>query len=190
VTPNDNIFHQVGPSRWKGYVESMSSNCSTSGPNVLARHDPAEYYTDLGASCAVDDVPLGTATSGALLTDVNAGTLPTFATVTPNAIDDMHDGSIAQGDAWLSKWLPIITSGPDYQSGHLTILIVWDEGSGSGNVPSRVPMLAISPYVPHGTSSATAFTHYSLLKAAEDVAGVPELGAAASANSLRSAFGF
>ena len=135
-------------------------------------------------------MPLGTASSGALRTDINAGTLPTFATVTPNAIDDMHDGSIAQGDTWLSLWMSIITSGPDYQSGHLTVLVVWDEGSGSGNVASTVLMLAISPYVAHGTRSATAFTHYSLLKAAEDVAGVPELGAASSAQSLRSAFGF
>jgi len=51
-------------------------------------------------------------------------------------------------------------------------------------------MLAISPYAVPGTSSATAFTHYSLLKAAEDVAGVSELGLAATANSLRTAFGF
>ena len=190
VTSNNNIFNQVGPSRWKGYVESMSSNCSTSGPNVLARHNPAEYYTDLRATCAVDDVPLGTTKSGALRSDVNAGTLPAFATVTPNAVDDMHDGSIARGDAWLSQWMSIITSGPDYRSGHLTVLVVWDEGSGSGNVPSTVLMLAISPYVQNGVRSATGFTHYSLLKAAEDVAGVPELGAAASAHSLRSAFGF
>ena len=55
---------------------------------------------------------------------------------------------------------------------------------------STVLMLAISPYVVPGTSSATAFTHYSLLKAAEDVAGVSELGNAATANSLRTAFGF
>jgi hypothetical protein len=110
--------------------------------------------------------------------------------VVPNAQDDMHDGTVAKGDTWLSGWMPIITSGPDYLAGRLTILIVWDEGSGSGVVPSTVLMMAVSPYVPHGARSATAFTHYSLLKAAEDVAGVPELGSAASANSLRTAFGF
>ena len=122
--------------------------------------------------------------------DVVGGTLPKFATVTPNLNDDMHDGTIAQGDAWLSQWIPVITAGPDYQPGHLTIIVVWDEGSGSGNSASCVAMIAMSPYVVPGTKSSTSFTHYSMLKAAEDVAGVPELGSAATANSLRTAFGF
>ncbi len=189
-TANNNIFNQVGPTHWKSYAESMTSNCSGSGSSVAARHIPAEYYTDLASSCATNVVPLGTTTSGALHTDIAAGTMPTFTTVTPNQINNMHDGTITQGDNWLSAWMPMITSGPDYQSGHLTIIIVWDEGSGSGNTASTVLMLAISPYVVPGTSSATAFTHYSLLKAAEDVAGVSELGSAATANSLRTAFGF
>ena len=189
-TANNNIFNQVGPTHWKSYAESMTSNCSGSGPSVASRHIPAEYYTNLASSCATNVVPLGTTTSGALHADVAAGTIPTFTTVTPNQINNMHDGTITQGDNWLSTWIPVITSGPDYQSGHLTILIVWDEGSGSGNIASTVAMLAISPYVVPGTSSATAFTHYSLLKAAEDVAGVSELGLAATANSLRTAFGF
>ena len=189
-TANNNIFNQVGPTHWKSYAESMTSNCSGSGPSVASRHIPAEYYTNLASSCATNVVPLGTTTSGALHADVAAGTIPTFTTVTPNQINNMHDGTITQGDNWLSTWIPVITSGPDYQSGHLTILIVWDEGSGSGNIASTVAMLAISPYGVPGTSSATAFTHYSLLKAAEDVAGVSELGLAATANSLRTAFGF
>jgi len=189
-TANNNIFNQVGPTHWKSYAESMTSNCSGSGPSVASRHIPAEYYTNLASSCATNVVPLGTTTSGALHADVAAGTIPTFTTVTPNQINNMHDGTITQGDNWLSTWIPVITSGPDYQSGHLTILIVWDEGSGSGNIASTVAMLAISPYAVPGTSSATAFTHYSLLKAAEDVAGVSELGLAATANSLRTAFGF
>ena len=189
-TANNNIFNQVGPTHWKSYAESMTSNCSGSGSSVAARHIPAEYYTNLASSCATNVVPLGTTTSGALHTDVAAGTLPTVTTVSPNLLNDMHDGTITQGDNWLSTWMPVITSGPDYQSGHLTILIVWDEGSGSGNTASTVAMLAISPYVVPGTSSATAFTHYSLLKAEEDVAGVSELGLAATANSLRTAFGF
>ena len=184
LTGNDNIFNQVGGS-WRGYAESMSGNCSNSGPAYASRHNPAEYYTDL-SNCATNDVPMGTTTSGALHSDVISGTLPTFSTVTPNLNDDMHDGTIQQGDTWLAGWIPQITSSPDYTSGHLAVLIVWDEGSSDNNVA----MIAMSKYVTPGTVSTTAFTHYSLLKAAEDIAGVPELGNAAAANSLRTAFGF
>lgn len=191
TTAAANLFEQVGPSGWKGYAESMTSACQrSSSGEYVSRHNPAVYYTDLGAACSADDVPLGSVTSGALLSDVQAGTLPTVSTVTPNLIDDMHDGTVADGDAWLSQWIPVITSGPDYRSGRLTVVIAWDEGSGSGNAASTVDAVVMSPYVPAGTRSATLFTHYSLLKAEEDVAGVPELGQAASANSLRTAFGF
>jgi hypothetical protein len=190
LTANENIFDQVGVSGWRSYVESMSGNCSSTGTDYLARHNPALYYTDLDSACAIDDVPMGTPASGPLAEDVASGTLPTFSTVTPDVDDDMHDGSTAQGDAWLAGWIPVITAGPDYQSGDLTIVIVWDEGSGSGNVASTVPMIVLSPYITPGTTSSTPFTHDSLLKAAEDVAGVPELAGAYTAGDLRTAFGF
>ena len=188
---NDNIFNQVGPSGWKAYAESMTTNCQAgSSGSYATKHNPAAYYTDVSAQCLTNDVPMGTTSSGALHDDVVGGTLPTFSTVTPDLNNDMHNGSIQQGDSWLAGWIPQITAGPDYRSGRLTIIIVWDEGSGSGNAPSTVAMIAMSPYIAPGTKSSTSFTHYSLLKAAEDVAGVPELGGAATANDLRTAFGF
>ncbi len=191
TTGNNNIFDQVGPSEWKGYAESMTSNCQTSDSGeYVARHNPEVYYNDLGPTCGQDDVPLGTTTGGNLISDIDNGTLPRVSTVTPNLIDDMHDGTIAQGNAWLSTWIPKIVAGPDYRSGDLTVVIVWDEGSGSGNVASTVPAIVLSPFVPAGTVSDVSFTHYSLLKAEEDITGVPELGLADSANSLRAVFGF
>jgi len=190
LTANDNIFHQVGASGWRAYAESMSANCSTTGSAYASKHNPAEYYTDVSGQCPTNDVPMGTTTAGALHSDVVGGTLPKFSTVTPNLDDDMHDGSIQQADSWLAGWIPQITGGPDYQAGRLTIIIVWDEGSGSGNVASTVAMIAMSPFITPGTTSSTHFTHYSLLKAAESVAGVSELGGAATANNLRTTFGF
>jgi hypothetical protein len=191
LSGDDNIFDQVGPTGWKGYAESMTSNCQAgSSGTYAARHDPALYYTDVSAQCPTNDVPMGTTSSGALHTDVVDGTLPTFSTVTPNLDDDMHDGTVAQGDTWLAGWIDQIVAGPDYRSGRLGIVVVWDEGSGDGDVASNVAMIAMSPYVVPGTRSSTYFTHYSLLRAAEDVAGVPGLAGAATANSLRTAFGF
>ena len=190
LTNNNNIFNQVGPEGWKAFAESMSASCSNTGDAYASKHNPAEYYIDIGAQCPKNDVPLGTTSAGALHNAVVAGTLPRFSTVTPNPNNDMHDGTIAQGDAWLASWIPQITAGPDYQSGNLTIIIVWDEGSGEGNVASTVAMIAMSTYITPGTKSSNYFTHYSVLKAAEDLAGVPELAAAAHANSLRTAFDF
>jgi hypothetical protein len=191
-TSSENIFDQVGPSGWKAYAQSMPTACDTSNSGAyLSRHNPAVYYTDLGAACAADDVDSGTPTSGALATDIANGTLPTFSTLTPDVNNDEHNGTLAQADAYLGSWIPQIVAGPDYSSGQLAIVIVYDEGSGSGtDVSSTVPAIVMSRSVAPGTVSTTGFTHYSLLKAAEDIAQVPELNNAAAANDLRAAFGF
>ncbi len=191
-TPAENIFDQVGPSAWKGYAQSMPGNCapSNSGP-YLSRHNPAVYYTDLGLACLGNDVNIGTPAGGALEADIVNGTLPTFATLTPDVNNDQHDGTLQQADSYLASWINEIVAGPDYQSGRLAIAIVYDEGSGSGtNSPSTVPAIFMSPFIQRGRTSGLRFTHYSLLAAAEDIAGVHRLGNAATAENLRAAFGF
>jgi hypothetical protein len=187
-----NIFSQVGPSGWKGYAESMPTSCGPSDSGLyLPRHNPAVYYTDLGASCASNDIEIGTPSAGSLHSDIVNGTLPTFATITPNVDNDQHNGTLAQADAYLGSWIPQIVAGPDYQSGRLAIVIVYDEGAGSGtNSASTIAAVFMSPFIRPGTVVGTRFTHYSLLAAAEDIAGVPRLGNAASAANLRTAFGF
>ena len=82
--------------------------------------------------------------------------------------------------------LPQLIGGRDYQAGNLAIVITFDEdGGGSGN---QVYTAVISPFTTPGTRSATSFTHYSLLRTAEEILGVPLLGSAAGASSMRSAF--
>ena len=191
-TSTENIFDQVGPGGWKGYAQSMPGTCaqSNSGP-YLSRHNPAVYYTDLGLACLGNDINIGTPAGGALHTDIVNGTLPTFATVTPDVNNDQHDGTLQQADSYLASWISQIVAGPDYQSGRLTIAIVYDEGSGSGtNSPSIIPAIFMSQFIAPGRTSGVEFTHYSLLAAAEDIAGVPRLGNAATASDLRAAFGF
>ena len=188
TTGADNIFNQVGPSGWKGYVESMPAACDgVSTGTYDAQHNPAAYYSDVSAQCPTNDVPMGSPSSGALHADVALGTLPTFSTVTPDLQDDMHDGTIQQADSWLAGWIPQVVAGPDYRSGHLVVVIIWDEGSSVG---STVPMIVMSEGIVPGTKSSIPFDHLSLLKAAEGVSGVSQLAGAASANDLRSAFGF
>jgi len=178
------IFGQV---RSKSYEESMPSNCygSDSYP-YSAHHNPEAYYTPVAADCAVNDVPMGTASSGNLLNDVSAGTLPAFSFVTPNECDDTHDCSVATGDSFLSTLLPKIFAGPDYQAGRLAVFLTWDENDGSAG--NHVPMIVASPYTAAGTQVGTAYNHYSFLRTVEQALHVPLLGNAASANSMLTAF--
>jgi len=192
----DSVFGQVAASgrQWRGYAESMPSNCSLTNTRdglYLVRHAPAPYYLPERAHCADWDVPLGTLSSGHLHDDVAAGTLPAFSFVTPNACNDMHGASsctkppVASGDAWLAQWIPAIMAGPDYTSGRLTILIVWDEGSMLSN---HIPAIVISPGTRH-VSDATKWTHCSTLRTVNELLGLTPLGCAARTTSLVQAFG-
>jgi trimeric autotransporter adhesin len=183
----DNIFRQqeVAGKSWRGYAEAMTSNCQQTNSGTYAvRHNPAAYYTNL-ANCGTWDVPLGTTASGALISDVNNGTLPAYSTVVPDLCNDGHDCSTATMDAWVAAWIPKITAGPDYQQGRLAIVIAWDESEGANPL---IPAFVLSAHTAAGTTSGTAFDHYSLLRTTEEITGVPLLGNAATATSMRSAF--
>jgi phosphatidylinositol-3-phosphatase len=156
--------------------------------SYAVRHNPEAYYTNIRTTCNSDNVPMGTTTSGAFVNALTSGTLPKFSFVTPNLPNDMHDCSIATGDAWLQNWVPKITASPSYQAGSTVLIITWDEDDGhSGN---QVATIVVSPCTTPGATSGTAFTHYSLLRTTEELLGISTfLGNAASATSMRSAFG-
>jgi hypothetical protein len=179
---------------WKAYEESMPTNCATSNSGEYAvRHDPPPYFPGLAAGCATFDVPY-TQLAG----DLANNSLPAFSFITPNLIDDMHDGTIADGDTWLATNLPPILNSPAYTGGTTAVFITWDEGTGgktgedcatNTTDPScLVPTIVISPSTPVGTTSAALFNHYSLLGTAEQLLDLPALGQAASTATMTSAF--
>src|SRR5438105_1694959 len=71
-------------------------------------HHPWAYVPGGTAACRSGDVPAGTPSGGALASAVRAGTLPNVGLITPNLINDAHDGTLGQADAWLRRWIPVI----------------------------------------------------------------------------------
>ena len=190
VTSAASIFGQG--ETWKAYEESMPSSCQkTNSGEYAVRHNPPPYFTKL-RGCATFDVPYTR-----LASDLSAGKLPAFSFVTPNLIDDMHDGTVADGDNWLAANLPTILTSREYTSGSTAVFITWDEGEGGTattcatnktDVGCHVATIVISPSTKAGTRSATLFNHYSLLGTAEQLLGLPALGRAAAFPTMTSAF--
>lgn len=182
LTSAPSIFGQG--ETWKSYEETMPSNCYPQNFGEYAvRHNPAPYYTTL-QGCATEDVPYTQ-----LATDLAGNTLPAFSFITPNVIDDMHDGTIADGDNWLAANLPTILNSPEYQSGSTAVFVTWDEGEGgtsnqcatnTTDVGCRVATIVISPSTVPGTTSGRLFNHYALLGTAEQLLKLPKLGEAAN----------
>jgi hypothetical protein len=106
--------------------------------------------------------------------------------IVPNMCHDMHDCSVADGDAWLKSFLPGILSSDAFGADGM-VLITFDEGVG-GPGGGRVATLVISPAGKLAFTSATKHDHYSLLRTIEDVWGMPCLAETCTANTLREFF--
>jgi phospholipase C len=183
----DNLFRQVrnGGGTARTYAESMPTPCwaGETGEYTYITN-PALYYSSLGdaAACLADDVPMGTIGSGALAADIDAGTLPTFANLVPDLCGNSHDCPVAAGDAWLAQWVPRILAGANYRTQATAVFVVWDEFT-------PMPFIVVSPTTRPGTVVSSSLDHYGLLRTTEEMLGLPFLGRAGSAASMRPGFG-
>jgi Phosphoesterase family len=182
----DNLFRQVRTAGLteKSYAEGMSRNCSNKGTTYAPKHNPALYMWgghDRQA-CRADDLPMGSISSGPFIDDLQAGTLPNFSFIAPNLCHDTHDCGVATGDVYLRTLMDNILANSLYRQGHTAVVVVWDEDT-------PVPNIVVSPSVHPGTVVESTLSHYSLLRATEDIFGLPRLLSAADAPDLRAATG-
>ncbi len=183
---SQSIFGQTG---WQVFAEGMPSPCvSQDSGNYAARHNPPLYFTSsaVQSACAASDLPLGSPGSGPLHDALQSGLAP-YTLIIPDLCHDEHDCPVATGDAWLGTWVPRILASKDYRNGSTVLFITYDEDD--HNESNRVYTVVVSPSTPPGTQSSTAFDHYSMLRTHEELLGLPLLGAADGATSMRAAFG-
>jgi hypothetical protein len=171
---------------WRVYAQDLPGRCSQSvgwrGPVDLVglpgwyarKHEPAITFNDIARSSS----------RCARITRL-AGFKPTaadFELIVPNMSNDMHDGTIAQGDSFLRAFVPLITSNAAFANSLL--VITWDEGGSNVGGGGRVATIVLSPHVAAGFTSDVAHTHYSVLRTIEDAWGLGCLNQACKANNL------
>jgi hypothetical protein len=177
------IFQQV--TSWKAYEESMPSACdpSTNG-EYATKHNPGPYYTSL-TSCAADDLPIAAlacdpsttstactpAPDNAFTKDLANDTLAQFTFITPNLLNEMHDGTITQADNWLYTYLPLVFQSKAYLRGDVAVMVLWDEQDTS-TFGGPTPNVFISPYITAGKVTSTLMNHFSMLRAWENALGI------------------
>jgi hypothetical protein len=112
--------------------------------------------------------------------------LPTVSFVVPDQNNDMHDGTIAQADAWLKSNIdPYVT----WAKAHNSLLIVtWDEDNSSAGNNNRIPTIMAGARVKAGVTVAQTYTSHNLLRTIEDVYGLSHSGNAASVKAVVGAF--
>lgn len=101
--------------------------------------------------------------------------LPTVSFVIPNLGNDIHDGSIAQGDQWLASHLGAYK---DWAATHNSLLVVTtdEDDKGHGN---HITTILTGAHV-RGGQYPTRTDHYGLLRTLLDSLEVSPFGAAAT----------
>ncbi|MFD9126406.1 alkaline phosphatase family protein [Kitasatospora sp. NPDC059571] len=158
---------------WASYNESLPSQGSTvcSSGNYAQKHNPWFGFSNVPTSSAY--------TFAQFPTDYT--TLPKVSFVVPNLCSDMHDCSVSTGDTWIKNNLGAYAA---WAQTHNSILVVtFDEDNKlSGN---KIPTVLYGQHVAAGSSSATTYNHYNVLRTLEDLAGLSaHAGNAASASDI------
>ena len=172
----DNIVRHMLPAgvTWKSYASALPYVGYT-GFNVgtyVKRHNPLAYFTDVAnGSQKMNLVPY----APNFRQDVANGTLPEYSYVTPDVMEDAHDGTLAQADYWLKQNVPALLASPQFQQDGV-LFIVWDEGNIGPidwrNGGGRVATLVIGPKVKAEYKSTTFYNTQSVLRSSCDALGL------------------
>jgi acid phosphatase len=155
-----------------GSLVNSAGTTDSAGNQVYQRyHNP---WSDFSNVPAADNQPL-------TAFPTNFASLPTVSFVVPNFMDDMHDGTITQGDTWLQTNLGAYAT---WAMTHNSLLVVtWDDDV-TGSNPNQIATIIYGQQVQAGTF-ADSINHYSTLRTIEDLYGVTRLGSAATASTIQ-----
>ena len=166
---------------WKTYAEGLPAPgfLGASAGRYVKKHNPFVYFRDVLAQPRrlARVVPLTR-----LRSDLTARRLPDFSLVVPDLCHDMHDCSVATGDAWLAGFLPPLLESPEIRRS--VIFVVFDEGTTSEGGGGHIPSLVLGPAVKPGARSSAPLNHYSLLRTIESAWKLPLLGKSAQAKPI------
>ncbi len=164
---------------WRAYQEGMGAPCGlASHGRYAAKHDPFVYYNDVNGWDGTAFHPElrcndHVVNYSQLDADLAAHAMARYVFITPDLDDDMHDGSVAQGDAWLAREMPKIMADDSFKNGG-AIFLLWDEGGGSP-ASDDPPFIAISPQAKPGYVSHVDYDTSSYLKSVENMLGLEVL---------------
>jgi len=157
-----------------GYSESMPSvgftDCFAGGRLYARKHNPWVNLSDVPAS---SNQPFTN-----FPTDFTR--LPTVSFVVPNQQNDMHDGTIQQGDDWLKGHLDGYIQ---WAKTHNSLLILtWDEDDGSDT--NQITTIFAGAHVKAGQYGKT-INHYSVLSTIEYIYGLQYTNSASEGMAVK-----
>ncbi|MFZ1161613.1 alkaline phosphatase family protein [Mycobacterium sp.] len=161
-----------------GFAESLpapgSGECKAG--KYARKHVPWASFTNIPGSYSLP--------FSAFPAPLNYAGLPTVSMVIPNLDNDMHDGSIAQGDQWLYQNLSQYAAWA--KANNSLLILTWDEDD--NNSHNQIPTVFYGANVRPGSYNET-ISHYNVLSTLEQMYGLPKLGYAARAPAITDIWG-
>jgi len=163
---DDNVVRELlkAGKTWKSYAESLPSFGYLGGDSGLYKrgHNPFTYLSDVQSDSAqaANIVPFTQ-----FATDLANNALPQYSFIAPNNLNNAHDGSLGQADAWLQTNIAPLMASPAFQSKGL-LIITFDEGDQAdiNHGGGQVATLIISSTAKKGFQSQTLYQHESVLR--------------------------
>jgi hypothetical protein len=151
---------------WKVYAEGYPGGCflGAGAGRYVRRHVPFLDFANVTGNlerCTRSIVP-----ATAFDADVAARNLPKYALYIPDLDNDAHDTGVAFADAWLR-----MRFGPLFNDADLTrdtlFIITFDEGTVGS--PNTIYTAFYGAGISAGTTDATFYDHYSVLRTLEQI---------------------
>lgn len=191
----DNVVRELiaAGKTWKEYSEALPHAGYDGGDmgEYSEHHNPLSYMSDVRNNPAQQQnlVPFTQ-----LATDIANHTLPNYAFIVPDLLDDAHDGTLAQADAWLQTNIAPLLASPDFNSPNGGLLIITFDEAEDSDVEGgggHVAWIAVGPnatphYPPSGSQIPVRFyQHQSTCRFMMKLVGVSVFpGAAATAPDM------
>lgn len=224
VYPNhvETIANQLTATRrtWRAYMEDMGNDpnrepatcghvpigasdttqLATPKDQYAAKHDPFVYFH---AIIDTPDCRSNVVSLDSLAADLaDPGRTANFVFIAPSLCHDGHDkpcvdsepGGLVSANAFLERWVPVITHAAAFREDGLLIVTFdesWSDSTACCNEISgpnvrraglvgpgggRVGAVLLSPFIKPGTISNVRYNHYALLKSIDQIFGLPLLG--------------
>ncbi|MGA7922615.1 MAG: carboxypeptidase regulatory-like domain-containing protein, partial [Thermoplasmata archaeon] len=172
---------------WGSYLESMPGNCiysnGTGAPLYDRTHNPFVQYADIYDSKSTCDTHVQPLTAWNSTVVNTSAAPPTYSLIVPNTQDDMDVGTVAQGNAWLERFITPLMSKPWWNQ--TVVMLTFDEageehaepvfnGTTGGHVYFDV---LADPFISSaGENSTTFYTFFNVLTTTEWLLGLGGTG--------------
>jgi acid phosphatase len=166
---------------WRSYAEGLPAPGDTVCDSGLytRRHCPWVDWSNLDS---LNERPFTD-----LANDIEAGTLPRMAFVTPDLCDDTHNDcgadTILAGDTWLASNLPAMISAAGPRG---LVILTWDEDDGSDG--NHILTVFASPLAKAGFVSRRYINHFVVTRTICDALGLPPFAEAAAVPPITDAW--